>query len=189
MKATQTDGQFKQVMEECRALYVAKLGDYGAAWHVLRPASLTDQIFIKAKRIRTIQITGKQMVGEDIRDAFMAIVNYSVMALIQAELGFGDSPLSRQAAIEAYDRHVALAHDLMERKNHDYGEAWRSMRVGSLVDIILMKLLRVKQIEDAGGATSVSEGVEGNYYDMINYAVFSLIKLSEEVPANKENTK
>lgn len=188
MKAMQTNEQFKQVMDECRALYVAKLGDYGAAWHVLRPASLTDQIFIKAKRIRTIQITGTQLIGEDIRDAFMAIVNYSVMALIQAELGFEDFPLGKEAAIAAYDRHAAQTYELMVRKNHDYGEAWRSMRVGSLVDIILMKLLRVKQIEDANGATSVSEGVEGNYCDMINYAVFALIKLNEEA-ANKKNTK
>ncbi|MCM1041853.1 MAG: DUF1599 domain-containing protein [Bacteroides sp.] len=194
MKATQTNKEFKQVIDECRSLYVAKLGDYGAAWHVLRPASLTDQIFIKAKRIRTIQITGTQLVGEDIRDAFMAIVNYSVMALIQAELGFEDTPLSRQAAIEAYDRHATQTYGLMVKKNHDYGEAWRSMRVSSLTDIILMKLLRVKQIEDANGVTSVSEGVEGNYCDMINYAVFALIKLNEEEgreqeKANLKNTK
>ena len=189
MKATQTNGQFKQVLDECRALYVAKLGDYGAAWHVLRPASLTDQIFIKAKRIRTIQITGTQMIGEDIRDAFMAIVNYSVMALIQAELGFEDAPLGRQAAIEAYDRYAVQTYELMVKKNHDYGEAWRSMRIGSMVDIILMKLLRIKQIEDANGATKVSEGVEGNYCDMINYAVFALIKLNEEDNANKKTSK
>lgn len=176
----QTNQQFKQVIDRCRVLYVAKLGDYGAAWHVLRPSSLTDQIFIKAKRIRTIQITGKQMIGEDIRDAFMAIVNYSVMALIQAELGFEDEPLSKDTAVAAYDRHMKQTYELMVKKNHDYGEAWRSMRVSSLVDIILMKLLRVKQIEDAGGATAVSEGVEGNYCDMINYAVFALIKLDEE---------
>lgn len=180
MKLTQTNEEFKQVIDECRSLYVAKLGDYGAAWHVLRPSSLTDQIFIKAKRIRTVQTVGRQLVGEDLRDAFIAIVNYSLMALVQLKLGFGDEPLSKQRAIDEYDFFARSAYELMTQKNHDYGEAWREMRVSSLVDIILMKLLRTKQIEDAHGKTAVSEGVEGNYYDMVNYAVFALIKLNEE---------
>lgn len=180
MKPTQTNEEFKQVIDECRSLYVAKLGDYGAAWHVLRPSSLTDQIFIKAKRIRTVQTVGRQLVGEDLRDAFIAIVNYSLMALVQLKLGFGDEPLSKQRAIDEYDFFARSAYELMTQKNHDYGEAWREMRVSSLVDIILMKLLRTKQIEDAHGKTAVSEGVEGNYYDMVNYAVFALIKLNEE---------
>lgn len=180
MKPTQTNEEFKQVIDECRSLYVAKLGDYGAAWHVLRPSSLTDQIFIKAKRIRTVQTVGIQLVGEDLRDAFIAIVNYSLMALVQLKLGFGDEPLSKQRAVDEYDFFVRSAYELMTQKNHDYGEAWREMRVSSLVDIILMKLLRTKQIEDAHGKTAVSEGVEGNYYDMVNYAVFALIKLNEE---------
>lgn len=180
MKPSKTNEEFRQVIDECRSLYVAKLGDYGAAWHVLRPSSLTDQIFIKAKRIRTVQIVGKHLVGEDLKDAFMAIVNYSLMALIQLKLGFGDKPLSRQEAIAEYDRFAQSTYELMTKKNHDYGEAWRVMRVSSLVDIILMKLLRTKQIEDAHGKTAVSEGVEGNYQDMVNYAVFALIKLNEE---------
>ncbi len=176
METTRTNAEFRQAIEECRKLYVAKLGDYGAAWHVLRTSSLTDQILIKAKRIRTIQVTGRQLVGEDIRDAFIAIVNYSIMALIQLELGCEDTPLSKETAIEKYDFYATRAYELMIRKNHDYGEAWRIMRVSSLVDIILMKLLRTKQIEDADGKTEVSEGVEGNYCDMVNYAVFALIQ-------------
>lgn len=198
MQANQTHREFEQVISLCRRLYMAKLQDYGAAWHILRTPSLTDQIFIKAKRIRTFQITGEQKVREDIRDAFAAIVNYSIMALIQLELGFEDTVLPASTAVEKYDEYAGKAFDLMVRKNHDYGEAWRGMRVGSLVDIILMKILRTKQIEDAGGKTLVSEGLDANYYDMLNYAVFALIKLGGEIgedtmsegfPARKEKGK
>ncbi|MDE6493245.1 MAG: DUF1599 domain-containing protein [Bacteroidales bacterium] len=177
MQDNQTNLEFEQVISLCRRLYMAKLQDYGAAWHILRSPSLTDQIFIKAKRIRTFQITGEQKVEEDIRDAFAAIVNYSIMALIQLELGFEDTVLPASTAARKYDEYAKKAFDLMVRKNHDYGEAWRSMRISSLVDIILMKILRTKQIEDAGGKTLVSEGLDANYYDMLNYAVFALIQL------------
>ena len=179
MKAEQTNKEFESVLADCRTLYAAKLGDYGAAWHVLRPSSLTDQIYIKAKRIRTLQIEGQALVDEDIRGEFVGIVNYSIMALIQLEIGFSDKALSKELALAKYDEYARKAFELMTRKNHDYGEAWRNMRQESLVDIILMKLLRVKQIEDAGGKSSVSEGLDANYYDMMNYAVFALIQIAE----------
>lgn len=156
--------------------------DYGSAWRILRPSSLTDQIFIKANRIRTIQETGQSKVGEDILGEFIGIVNYSVMALIQLELGFSDErdDISVEEAVQRYDAHVKETFELMQRKNHDYGEAWRDMRVSSLCDLILMKVLRIKQIEDNKGKTLISEGIDANYQDMLNYAVFALIQLSEE---------
>lgn len=154
--------------------------DYGAAWRILRPSSLTDQIYIKANRIRTIQETGTSKVGEDIHGEFIAIVNYSVMAIIQLELGVGDDgEMPIKKGLSLYDEKVQETYELMERKNHDYGEAWRDMRVSSLCDLILMKILRVKQIEDNKGQTLISEGIDANYQDMLNYAVFALIQMDE----------
>lgn len=162
----------------CRALFLDKMHDYGTAWRVLRPASLTDQLFIKAQRIRTLQEGGEQRVEEGIRPEFVGIVNYCMMALIQLELP-EDSPmdLPDAEATRLYDDAVARTRDLMARKNHDYGEAWRDMRVSSLTDLILMKLLRIKQLEDLQGGARVSEGVDAGYMDMANYALFALIHL------------
>lgn len=176
----QTSKQYDAVIEKCRSLYINKLKDYGSAWRILRLPSLTDQIFIKAQRIRQLQQNSTRKVDEGEVSEFMGIVNYSVMALIQLEKGVAEQPdLSAEEAINLYDRHVAITKSLMEDKNHDYGEAWRDMRVSSLTDLILQKLLRVKQIEDNKGKTIVSEGIDANYQDMINYAVFALIHLKE----------
>lgn len=176
----QTSKQYDAVIEKCRSLYINKLKDYGSAWRILRLPSLTDQIFIKAQRIRQLQQNSTRKVDEGEVSEFMGIVNYSVMALIQLEKGVAEQPdLSAEEAINLYDRHVAITKSLMEDKNHDYGEAWRDMRVSSLTDLILQKLLRVKQIEDNKGKTIVSEGIDANYHDMINYAVFALIHLKE----------
>lgn len=154
--------------------------DYGTAWRILRTPSLTDQIYIKAERIRSIDHKGLQKIKEGIEPEFTGIINYSVMALIQLELGEeSPTPLEMNDAERLYDKYIKKAKDLMTDKNHDYGEAWRNMRVSSLTDIILMKLLRIKQIEDHKGLTFVSEGVDANYYDIINYAAFALIKLLE----------
>ena len=178
-----TLASYASVVDECRSLFGRKTLDYGTAWRILRPSSLTDQIFIKANRIRTVQEAGVAHVDEHIEDAFMGIVNYSLMALIQVELG-AEAPLDLEPAQagELYDRAIHQAQSLMMRKNHDYGEAWRDMRVSSLVDLILMKVLRVKQIEDNAGLTLASEGVEANYLDMCNYAIFALILLRENPP-------
>lgn len=176
----QTSKQYDAVIEKCRSLYSNKLKDYGCAWRILRLPSLTDQIFIKAQRIRQLQENTIRKVEEGEVSEFMGIVNYSVMALIQLEKGVAEQPdLSSEEAINLYDKHVAITKSLMEDKNHDYGEAWRDMRVSSLTDLILQKLLRVKQIEDNKGKTLVSEGIDANYQDMINYAVFALIHLKE----------
>jgi len=176
----QTSKQYDAVIEKCRSLYINKLKDYGSAWRILRLPSLTDQIFIKAQRIRQLQENITRKVDEGEVSEFMGIVNYSVMALIQLEKGVAEQPdLFAEEAIELYDKHVAITKSLMEDKNHDYGEAWRDMRVSSLTDLILQKLLRVKQIEDNKGKTIVSEGIDANYQDMINYAVFALIHLNE----------
>lgn len=180
----ETSQQYLKIIEKCRQLFQKKTADYGTAWRILRPSSLTDQIFIKAQRIRTIQETGVAKVDESIEEGFVAIVNYCIMALVQLE-----KPLENESNLENiqnmptvevmsyYDRYAKYSHDLMCKKNHDYGEAWRSMRVSSITDLILMKLLRTKQIENNQGKTSVSEGVDANYYDMLNYAVFALILL------------
>ena len=176
----QTSKQYDAVIEKCRSLYINKLKDYGCAWRILRLPSLTDQIFIKAQRIRQLQENMIRKVEEGEVSEFMGIVNYSVMALIQLEKGVAEQPdLSAEEAIKLYDKHLAITKSLMEDKNHDYGEAWRDMRVSSLTDLILQKLLRVKQIEDNKGKTIVSEGIDANYQDMINYAVFALIHLKE----------
>lgn len=173
-----TNEQFGQIIAMCRALYVKKLKDYGAAWRILRPESMTDQIYIKARRIRSIETKGVNLVGEDIRSELIGIVNYGIMGLIQLERGFADKvDISNEEAIADYDRHAAEILELMKKKNHDYDEAWRGMRKSSYTDLILMKLNRTKEIEDNNGATCVSEGVDANYMDMVNYAVFGLIKI------------
>lgn len=176
----QTSKQYSDIIEKCRSLYINKLQDYGSAWRILRLPSLTDQIFIKAQRIRQLQQNDTRKVDEGEVSEFIGIINYSVMALIQLEKGVVDQPdLDTEKAVVLYDKHVAITKQLMEDKNHDYGEAWRDMRVSSLTDLILQKLLRVKQIEDNKGKTIVSEGIDANYQDMINYAVFALIHLNK----------
>lgn len=175
---TDTSKEFKEVMAECRILFEKKLHDYGASWRILRPSSLTDQLFIKAKRIRSIEITGENYVGEDIRPEFIALINYGIIGLIQLELSFVDSvDMTPEQALEHYNRHSTEAYELMLKKNHDYGEAWRDMRVSSYTDFILTKIERIKEIEDLHGKTLVSEGIDANYMDIINYAVFGAIKL------------
>ncbi len=178
MNKEKTSQQYDTVINECQNLYSKKLKDYGCAWRILRLPSLTDQIFIKAQRIRQLQENTTRKVDEGEKSEFIGIINYSIMALIQLELGVVEQPdLSAEKAIELYEKHIAITKKLMEDKNHDYGEAWRDMRVSSLTDLILQKLLRVKQIEDNKGKTIVSEGIDANYQDMINYAVFALIHL------------
>ncbi len=169
-------------MAECRALFSKKLHDYGAAWRIMRTSSITDQIFIKANRIRSIETKGVSLVDEGIRPEFIGIVNYAIIGLIQLEMGYADTTdaMSADEALAAYDRHADEALQLMLRKNHDYDEAWRSMRVSSYTDLILMKIFRTKQIEELGGDTLVSEGIDANYMDMMNYAVFGIIKLTFE---------
>lgn len=175
-----TQEEFDRQIAKCREMYEKKARDYGTAWRILRLPSLTDQIYIKANRIRSIQESGVSKVGDGVEPEFVAMVNYAVMALIQLELGLGgeqELPLPR--ALELYDKHIGRTAELMFAKNHDYGEAWRQMRVSSMVDLVLMKLLRIKQIEDHQGRTLVSEGVEGGYMDIINYSLFCLIRLAE----------
>ncbi len=175
-----TSQEYDAVVEQCRSLFVKKMSDYGSAWRILRLPSLTDQIFIKAQRIRQLQENDVRKVDEGEKSEFIGIINYSIMALVQLELGVVDNPdLSTEEAAEQYDKHIGITKQLMENKNHDYGEAWRDMRVSSLTDLIIQKLLRVKQIEDNKGKTLVSEGIDANYQDMINYAVFALIHLEE----------
>ncbi|MBP6391709.1 MAG: DUF1599 domain-containing protein [Flavobacteriales bacterium] len=173
--------QYDAVIAECLALFGQKAQDYGTAWRILRVPSLTDQIFIKAQRIRTLQQVGESRVGEGIRPELIGIINYAAMALVQLERGVVDTP-DLDAADATVRVHAAMhqARDLMQRKNHDYGEAWRSMRVSSLVDLILMKLLRIKQIEDNAGATLVSEGIDANFLDIVNYGVFAMIRMEED---------
>ena len=182
MSATKdTSAQYDQAIQKCVDLFKKKTQDYGTAWRILRPSSLTDQIFIKAQRIRTIEEKGESKVGEGIEDEFVGIINYSLMALIQLELP-SDAPLELQAenAISLYTEQARITKELMMNKNHDYGEAWRDMRVSSFTDLILMKILRIKQIEDNSGKTIVSEGIDSGFRDMINYAVFALIQMSEQ---------
>ncbi|AWA30361.1 hypothetical protein HYN48_09820 [Flavobacterium magnum] len=171
-----TSQEYDQVIATCRTLFVNKMKDYGSAWRILRLPSLTDQIFIKAQRIRSLQENEVRKVDEGETGEFIGIINYSLMALIQLEYGVADQPDFDEAkATRLYDEKIRVTKALMEAKNHDYGEAWREMRVSSLTDLILQKLLRVKQIEDNKGRTLVSEGIDANYQDMINYAVFALI--------------
>lgn len=173
-----TKQQFEHVIAICRDLFAKKLHDYGAAWRIMRPSSVTDQIFIKANRIRSIEIKGVTLVNEGIRPEFIAIVNYGIIGLIQLEQGYAETDdMTEQQALEQYDKHAKAALELMLAKNHDYDEAWRSMRITSYTDLILMKIYRTKQIEALSGNTLVSEGIDANYMDMINYSVFALIKL------------
>jgi len=175
---TKTNSEYANVVNVCRGVFSKKTKDYGTAWRILRPSSLTDQLFIKAQRIRTIQETGENKVGENIEDEFVAIVNYCIMAIIQLnEKGLTDLELSEELALTLYDKYATEAEELMTKKNHDYGEAWRDMRVSSLTDLILQKIFRVKQIEDNEGVTIISEGIDANYFDMLNYSVFALIHL------------
>ncbi|KAB5488271.1 MULTISPECIES: DUF1599 domain-containing protein [Flagellimonas] len=186
----QTSQQYDAVIHTCRELFLKKAQDYGTAWRILRLPSLTDQIFIKAQRIRSLQQNAVRKVDEDERSEFIGIINYSLMALIQLKKGIVEQPdLTAEEAIALYDGQVAITKKLMEDKNHDYGEAWRDMRVSSLTDLILQKVLRVKQIENNKGSTLVSEGVDANYQDMVNYAVFALIHLGEEIKSKIQNPK
>ncbi len=173
-----TKQQFEQVIAICRNLFAKKLKDYGASWRILRPQSVTDQILIKAKRIRSIEEKGMSLINEGIMPEFIGIVNYGIIGLIQLELGFADAvDIEETKALELYDKHITRAKELMYAKNHDYDEAWRKMRISSYTDLILTKIYRTKQIETNEGKTLVSEGVDANYMDMINYALFALIKL------------
>ena len=171
--------QYNSAIDKCKDIFLKKTTDYGTAWRILRTSSLTDQIFIKANRIRTIQQTGESKINEGIEDEFVGIINYCVMALIQIELKYDNRlELDNKETIQHYQDFSERARDLMVQKNHDYGEAWRDMRVSSLTDLILMKILRVKQIEDNKGKTIISEGIDANYFDMINYSVFAMIHLN-----------
>ena len=175
---SRTEQQYTKVTDECRLLFKNKMKDYGCAWRILRLQSLTDQIYTKAQRIRSLQINDNQKILDSESDEFMGIINYSIMALIQIELGVSEQPdLNFKEAMDAYNKHLEITFNLMLNKNHDYGEAWRKMRVSSLTDLILQKLLRIKQIEKNKGKTIVSEGIDANYHDMINYSVFALIHL------------
>ena len=175
-KFEKTNAQFEAAIAECRDIFSKKLHDYRASWRILRPASLTDQLFIKAKRIRSLEIKQESLVGEGIRPEVMALINYGIVGLIQLEKGFADCvDMNNDEAMKLYDHYAKL----MKRKNHDYDEAWRDMRVSSYTDLILTKIERIKEIEDLGGATLVSEGIDANYMDIINYAVFGLIKLEK----------
>lgn len=172
--------QYDQVIKVCKDIFIKKMKDYGSAWRVLRTSSITDQIFIKANRIRTIEEKGSQKIGEDIKNEYIGIVNYSIIGLMQLGLKADtrmEIPVDEVAKL--FDKYVAETKNLMQDKNHDYGEAWRDMRVSSLTDLILMKILRIKQIEDNKGETIISEGVDANFHDMINYSVFALIRLEE----------
>ena len=176
--SVETKEQFETVIAVCKDIYSKKLQDYGAAWRIMRPASITDQIFIKANRIRTLEVKGEAKVNEGIRPELIGIVNYGIMGMIQLEKGYSESSdLTPQEAIDLYDKYMKKTVDLMLAKNHDYDEAWRSMRTTSYTDLILMKLYRTKQIEDNQNKTLISEGIEANYMDMVNYALFGLIKI------------
>ena len=173
-----TNEELQQVTKICRDVFTKKTYDYGASWRIMRPESITDQIFIKANRIRSIQIKGETKVGEGIIPEFIGIVNYGLMGLIQLERGHADDvDLDADQVIELYDKYLNQTLTLLEAKNHDYDEAWRLMRVSSYVDLILMKIQRTKQIEDHQGHTLISEGIDANYMDMVNYSLFALIKL------------
>lgn len=174
-----TSAEYDEAIKVCKDLFMKKMKDYGSSWRILRPSSLTDQIFIKAQRIRTIEDKGTQKIEDDIKGEFIGILNYSIISLIQLELNnYEKLELSLEDAEKHYTKHANYAKELMEAKNHDYGEAWRDMRVSSFTDMLLVRIMRIKQIEDNKGKTSVSEGIESNYYDMINYCVFALIKLA-----------
>lgn len=175
-----TNQQYDKVISICRNLFSRKMTDYGTSWRILRPISVTDQIYIKAQRIRSIEEKGVTKVDEGVRPEFIGIINYAIMGIIQLELGPSDVELNPEETMALYDKHFTQAKTLMQAKNHDYGEAWRNMRISSYTDLILMKLKRTKQIEDNQGVTLESEGIDANYLDMINYAVFAMIKIEFE---------
>jgi hypothetical protein len=175
-----TNQQYDQIISICRSLFSKKMSDYGTAWRILRPVSITDQIYIKAQRIRSIEEKGVSKVDEGVRSEFIGIINYAIMGLIQLELGSSDEEMPANETLKLYDRYFQEAKTLMQDKNHDYGEAWRNMRISSYTDLILMKIKRTKQIEDNMGKTLVSEGIDANYLDMINYSVFAMIKIEFE---------
>ena len=175
-----TNQQYDKVISICRELFLKKMNDYGTAWRILRLPSVTDQIYIKAQRIRSIEEKGVSKVDEGVRPEFIGIINYAIMGLIQLELGPSDVELNSKDTLILYDKYFNEAKSLMQNKNHDYGEAWRNMRISSYTDLILMKIKRTKQIEDNLGKTTVSEGIDANYLDMINYAVFAMIKIEFE---------
>ena len=177
-----TSKQYDKVIAQCRELFINKMKDYGPSWRILRPRSVTDQIFIKAKRIRTLELNGETKVGEGIWPEFIGIINYGIIGLIQLRLGYSDTvDITRERALELYDELITDTKNLMIAKNTDYGEAWRDMRISSYTDLILTKIQRTKEIENHNGETLVSEGIDANYQDMINYSVFALIKHDEEV--------
>jgi hypothetical protein len=175
-----TNEQYDRAIKICSDVFIKKMQDYGTAWRILRPRSITDQIYIKAQRIRSIEEKGIAKIDEGIRPEFIGIINYSIMGLIQLELGASEVELSHDEASQLYNKYFSEAKQLMQSKNHDYGEAWRNMRISSYTDLILMKINRTKQIEDNQGKTLVSEGIDANYFDMINYSVFALIKIEFE---------
>ncbi len=176
--AENTSVQFDEITDSAREIFLKKMKDYGTSWRILRASSLTDQIFIKAQRIRSVEEKGVQKVNESIGDEFLGIINYCIIALIQSEIGSThDINMDNAEVLMHFNFHVKEAKRLMENKNHDYGEAWKAMRTSSMTDLILMKLLRIKQIEDNKGETLISEGVQANYYDIINYSVFAMIKM------------
>lgn len=175
-----TNEQYDQVISICRNIFAKKMTDYGTAWRILRPTSLTDQIYIKAQRIRSIEEKGVSKVDEGVKPEFIGIINYCIMGLIQLELGYSEEEMANEKIQGLYDKYFNEAKKLMMDKNHDYGEAWRNMRISSYTDLILMKIQRTKQIEDNQGKTIISEGIDANYMDMINYSVFAMIKIEFE---------
>jgi len=177
----QTITEYDSIIKKCKDIFAKKMKDYGSAWRILRISSLTDQIFIKAQRIRSIDQKGFQKIEESAFNEFVGIVNYAIIGLIQLDIGINEQAedMDYNEVMNIFDKHASIAKELMLDKNHDYGEAWRDMRVSSLTDLILQKLLRVKQIEDNEGSTLISEGIDANYLDMLNYAVFALIKLKD----------
>ena len=180
MEKLTTEQQFQDVMRNCRDLFEKKLQDYGASWRILRPSSLTDQLFIKAKRIRSLEVKKESWINEGILPEYVALVNYGIVGLIQLSLGFSDTvDINNETALYLYDKFANTALTLMIKKNHDYDEAWREMRVSSYTDLILTKIQRIKEIENLDGKTLVSEGIDSNYMDIVNYSVFGIIKLCE----------
>lgn len=180
MESQDTEQQFKGVMQECRMLFEKKLHDYNASWRMLRPSALTDQLLIKAHRIRSIEVKGKALIEDSTRSEFIALINYGLVGLIQLEKGFADNvDINNEEALQLYDKYQKETLQLMVRKNHDYNEAWRMMRVSSFTDFILTKIERIKEIENLHGNTLVSEGIDANYMDIINYSVFAIIKITD----------
>ncbi|MCT4673427.1 MAG: DUF1599 domain-containing protein [Prolixibacteraceae bacterium] len=177
--AKTTEQQFDSAIAECVDIFTKKMKDYGTAWRILRPSSLTDQIYIKAQRIRSIEEKGQQKIEDSIRGEYVGIINYCAMALIQCSIGYESTPIAHDKIQAMFEKKLVESKNLMLNKNHDYGEAWRQMRISSYTDLILMKIHRTKQIEDNKGNTIISEGVEANYMDMINYAIFALIRIEE----------